>query len=94
MEDFIRPQIMDWLDLQLMGKRRPFLRPALDNKTEALVATDVKKLFVSERKLLAKVTLTVVVRRDLRCWLGLRFVRLGARLAGLRYRETDHGSDD
>lgn len=48
----------------------------------------------SERDLLSKVTLTVVVRRDLRCALGLWLVRLGARLAGLRYREMDHGSDD
>ncbi len=50
------------------------------------MATNVAKL--AERELLSKVTLTVVVRRDLRCSLGLWLVRLGARLAGLQYRET------
>jgi hypothetical protein len=50
----------------------------------------VGSITIDERDVMGRATLEVeiVVKRDWRVWIGLRLMRLGARLSGVRYREV------
>lgn len=80
-------QVSDW-------RRRPtpFLKPAREaGEQEATVATNIGTVVAHERTLVKDLTVTVVLRRDWRCRLGLRLMQLGERLAGVQLRVTWEG---